>query len=358
MSAGPVLGFRCEWFDNISGQLTTLYLKFFLDDNTIEILTDGTRCLLKRIFYPEVSGGDLFLGNTILVFNRLMVIKEYCNEATVRYMGAREEHYLVVIGEGDRNCGDLSRAFALAKEFKLRVGKVRTVTSLPAPVLDSAALGDVVIEFVGFNKEISASFIAKVAAAGGGRMQASTSSIGAVAELFENLRTFNVYTPLSECSLCLVKPHVIVEQKLDALLGAIDEAGFSVCGVYLVHLTIPMAKELLDVYHDVYPSYSQMVDQVVIGPVLALRVVLPSKSRGVGMAGPRDGLSVVEQFRDLAGPLNSELASKLRPKSLRARFGCTEPGPKSLNCNAVHCTDLAEDGEMESRYFLSTLASL
>jgi nucleoside-diphosphate kinase len=36
----------------------------------------------------------------------------------------------------------------------------------------------------------------------------------------------------------------------------------------------------------------------------------------------------------------------------RARFG------ESVVKNAVHCTDLSEDGEMECRYFFETLASL
>jgi len=347
MSAGPVLGFRCEWFDNISGQLTTLFLKFFLDDNTIEILTDGTRCLLKRIFYSDVTVRDLFVGNSITVFNRMMIIKEYCNEATVRYMGAREEHYLVVISEGGHACGDLARAFALAKEFRLKVSKVRTVTALPTPVVDTK-LGDMVVEFVGYDKSISSAFVRKVSSSGS--MAATTVSIPDVSELFENLRSNNIYTPLPDCTLCMLKPHVLKEEKVAEVLDAIVDAGFTICGAYLVHLTIPMAKELLDVYRDVYPSFTAMIDQVVSAPVLALRIVPPSGDPGA--------VGIVEQFRDFAGPLNSELASVLRPKTLRARFGCTQPGGASLANNVLHCTDLADDGEMECRYLLGTLASL
>ena len=61
-----VLGFELEWFDEVSGILQTLYLKFFLDDNTIELLK-GTSTFLKRIFYPEVKLSDLFIGNSITV---------------------------------------------------------------------------------------------------------------------------------------------------------------------------------------------------------------------------------------------------------------------------------------------------
>ena len=59
-----VLGFELEWFDQVSGILQTLYLKFFLDDNTIELLKD-TSTFLKRIYYPDVKLSDLFVGNSI-----------------------------------------------------------------------------------------------------------------------------------------------------------------------------------------------------------------------------------------------------------------------------------------------------
>lgn len=62
-----VLGFDCEWYDPVSGMLQVLYLKFFLDDNTLEILTEKG-AFLKRIYYPDVKASDLFLGNTINVY--------------------------------------------------------------------------------------------------------------------------------------------------------------------------------------------------------------------------------------------------------------------------------------------------
>lgn len=62
-----VLGFELEWFDDVSGLLQTLYLKFFLDDNTIEVLK-GNSMFLKRIYYPDVKLSDLFVGNSINMY--------------------------------------------------------------------------------------------------------------------------------------------------------------------------------------------------------------------------------------------------------------------------------------------------
>ncbi len=61
-----VLGFEVEWFDHVSGMLQTIYLKFFLDNNTIELLQNHST-FLKRIFYPEVTLRDLYIGNSITV---------------------------------------------------------------------------------------------------------------------------------------------------------------------------------------------------------------------------------------------------------------------------------------------------
>jgi nucleoside-diphosphate kinase len=55
--------------------------------------------------------------------------------------------------------------------------------------------------------------------------------------------------------------------------------------------------------------------------------------------------NVVETFRALSGPMDPEIAKSLRPNTLRARFGVDRVR------NAVHCTDLPEDGVLESQYF-------
>lgn len=64
MSTAVVLGFEIEWFDNISSLMQIMFLKYFVDDNTIEILKEKS-AFLKRIYYPEIKLSDLFLGNTI-----------------------------------------------------------------------------------------------------------------------------------------------------------------------------------------------------------------------------------------------------------------------------------------------------
>ena len=54
-------------------------------------------------------------------------------------------------------------------------------------------------------------------------------------------------------------------------------------------------------------------------------------------------------LRGLCGAHDPEIASHLHKGSLRARFG------ESKVKNAVHCTDLPEDGPLEVTYFFGIL---
>lgn len=52
-------------------------------------------------------------------------------------------------------------------------------------------------------------------------------------------------------------------------------------------------------------------------------------------------MNKVKSFRELCGPHDPEIARNLRPNTIRARFGVDRVK------NAVHCTDLPEDGILE-----------
>ena len=45
--------------------------------------------------------------------------------------------------------------------------------------------------------------------------------------------------------------------------------------------------------------------------------------------------------------MDPEIAKNLRARTIRAKFGHTK------EVNAVHCTDLPEDGSLEVEYFFS-----
>jgi nucleoside-diphosphate kinase len=61
--------------------------------------------------------------------------------------------------------------------------------------------------------------------------------------------------------------------------------------------------------------------------------------------------NAVEQFRTFCGPYDPEIAKKLEPKTLRAKYGVDRV------LNGVHCTDMAEDGPLEVHFIFDTLLS-
>uniref|UniRef100_A0A7S3GT03 DM10 domain-containing protein n=1 Tax=Spumella elongata TaxID=89044 RepID=A0A7S3GT03_9STRA len=335
-----VLGFELEWFDEVSGILQTLYLKFFLDDNTIEILK-GTSTFLKRIFYPEVKLSDLFVGNSITVFNRLFLIKKFANKATTEYMNAREVRYLCRIGRD--NLSQLGKLLIVAKNVGLVLGKVVTTSSSFYSSILAADQGDVVIELVGklcTNRDALLKAI----------QVPSLSSVDAVMasaqEIEDALRSCGKASFRSQnCTLCLVKPHIMKSQTTGELLNAVTASGdFQIKAVFSIHMTLSMGEELFEVYRGLYHNYSAMLEHMCSTPVLAVLVT--------GTGSNADYEDIVSSFREFVGPGDPALAKVLRPESLRARFG------ESVVKNSVHCTDLPEDGEMECRYFFETLSSL
>ena len=59
---------------------------------------------------------------------------------------------------------------------------------------------------------------------------------------------------------------------------------------------------------------------------------------------------MLSTFRQSAGPWDIEMAKALRPKSLRAKYGLDTVR------NAVHCTDLENDGIIECEYLFKIMS--
>ena len=75
--------------------------------------------------------------------------------------------------------------------------------------------------------------------------------------------------------------------------------------------------------------------ELTTGPVLALECI---------------GEDVVSRLREVAGPHDPDIARVIRPNTLRAQHGIDKVQ------NAIHVTDLPEDGQLECEYFFSLLA--
>ena len=138
------------------------------------------------------------------------------------------------------------------------------------------------------------------------------------------------------CTVCVIKPHLVQEKKVGRVVDMILSAGFEISALELFNLDKPTATEFLEVYRGVLPEYSSIIDHMVSGPCIALEIRQEN---------------AVEKFGELCGPHDPEIARALRSGTIRAQFGHDRVR------NGVHCTDLPEDGTLESEYFFNILQS-
>ena len=335
MAANTTLGFELEWFDPTSAMMNTIYMKYYLDNDTIELLHSKMKSpFLARIHYPEVKLSDLFVGNSVSIFNRLLVIKGYANSATKAFMAAREVHYLAYMeGSAKQQIGDLMQ---VATKFDMIANRLKTTGSDVMEGDVQVSVGDIVVEFVSTTAGSNPQAFLDEARAVNPGVRVLVAEVDMINTVFDACTSF--YPKAEYCTLCLIKPHVLKDKVPGPILQEIQQAGFKVESMVTLHLDYKMGNYLMDVYRGIYPEYTTMMDQLMSGPLLAVMV--------------SGGENVVEEFRELCGPLEPELGKKLRPKSLRALFG------RNLACNAVHCTDLPEDGETECTYIFNTVANI
>ena len=140
---------------------------------------------------------------------------------------------------------------------------------------------------------------------------------------------------LNNCTCCIIKPHIIQNKQTGQIIDAILSEGFEISAMELFYLDKSTAEEFFEIYKGVFGEYSLLVDHVSSGgPILALEIRQDN---------------AVQLFRKFCGPHDPDQARELNSNSLRARFGLDRVR------NAVHCTDLVEDGVLECEYFFSIL---
>ena len=343
--------FIVEWLDPHAGLTYRYQFLYWPYDGSVEMYDlKNKRAFRKRTKIPTVSVSDLFIGNVVVVYSRQLKITEYGDLHTERaFEEARQRTFVLVPARASRSLGKIVNAatrsgFAVAelKAAKLLATDANDMYgdrgdgALVAEVSEGVSFGmslvaeSAVSKFAALATELDAHF-------GERCVVYSKSDAGAEREkaLFFALPAAS---RLSNTTLCLVKPSAMAH--LGLVLDGIQREGFEICGAQTFALDRVNALEFYEVYKGVVPEFNALVDEITSGSFVAVEV-----------AGPEgeDGEGVVERFREVAGPVDPEIARVLRPDSLRARFGFDKVR------NAVHCTDLPEDGALETHYFFKIL---
>lgn len=106
----------------------------------------------------------------------------------------------------------------------------------------------------------------------------------------------------NNCSLLIIKPHIVKEGLAGQIIDIVLSAGFEISAMELFNLSRPVVEEFMDVYKGVLPEYLPLIEHLSNGPLIALEVRQEN---------------VVNSLRDLCGPHDPEIAKHLRPDTIR-----------------------------------------
>lgn len=358
--------FIAEWYDPNASLLRRYELLYYPVDGSVEMHdVKNRRTFLKRTKYEDLRVEDLFIGNKVNVFSRQLVLIDYGDQYTARQLGSRKEKTLALIKpDAVSKAGEI---IEMINKSGFTITKLRMMTLSRKEAADfhvdhhSRPFYNELIQFITSGPVIAMeilrddaicewkrllgpanSGIARSEAPGSVRALFGTDGIRNAAhgsDTFETAaREMELFFPSSggcgpantakftNCTCCIIKPHAISEGMLGKILIAIRDACFEISAMQMFNMDRANVEEFYEVYKGVVSEYNDMVTELYSGPCVAIEIQ---------QSNP------MKTFREFCGPSDPEIARHLRPETLRAIFGKTKVQ------NAVHCTDLPEDGLLE-----------
>uniref|UniRef100_A0A8C6WS42 Nucleoside diphosphate kinase homolog 7 n=1 Tax=Neogobius melanostomus TaxID=47308 RepID=A0A8C6WS42_9GOBI len=357
---------HCCWYDPVAALLRRYQLFFYPRDGSVEMYdVKNQRVFLRRTKTEDVHTEDLFVGNKVHVFSRQLNLIDYGDQFTANKLGSKKERTLALIKpDSVTKIGDVlekiyrsnlivtkgkmvklsgSQAADFYAEHQSKAFFNNLVQSLTSgPVVALELMGDEAVsvwrrvlgptDAAQAHKEAPQCVRAQYGADAIHNVgHGSDSFVAAARELeFFFPSTIGHGPPntavLTDCTCCIIKPHAISEGLAGKIIDSISSAGFEVSALQMFNVERANAEEFFEVYKGVVPEYSDMVTELCSGPCLVLEI---------------HGANAPQAFREFCGPADPEIARHLRPSTLRALHG------KDKVKNAVHCTDLPEDGALE-----------
>ncbi|XP_053772017.1 nucleoside diphosphate kinase homolog 7 isoform X2 [Desmodus rotundus] len=349
--------FIAEWFDPNASLFRRYELLYYPGDGSVEMHdVKNHRTFLKRTKYEGLHLEDLFIGNKVNIFSRQLVLIDYGDQYTARQLGSRKEKTLALIKpDAISKAGEIieiinKAGFTITKLKMMQLSSelIQFITSGPIIAMEILR-DDAICEWKRLLGTAN-SGVARSDAPGSIRALFGTDGIRNAAHGPDSFacaaREMELFFPSSgvcgpastakftNCTCCVIKPHAVSEGLLGKILIAIRDAGFEISAMQMFNMDRVNVEEFYEVYKGVVSEYNEMVTEMYSGPCVAIEVQQTNPTR---------------TFREFCGPADPEIARHLRPGTLRATFGKTKVQ------NAVHCTDLPEDGLLEVQYFFKIL---
>ncbi|XP_021188823.2 nucleoside diphosphate kinase 7 [Helicoverpa armigera] len=370
--------FLCEMYDADADAIIELVLNYFPFDNSCQVLNAKKgHNLVRRVQLPTLKLEMLQIGNIVNIFSKLLLITD-CAPATRKTLFNKVESTFAMIKPVSPDIHGKIITYITKKGFRivrLKNGKIskELAMTMYSNIAGSSML-PIVIDYITSGEVVGLELVGPNAVVEWRRCLGATDPIdaepGTLRKLYGENKLRNIAhgchsgedarmmlelffgydkgiprvpfrSTLTDCTCCVIKPHAVLDGNVGAILEQISTAGkFHISAMAMFSVKLPNAEEFYEVYKGVIPEYEASCIHLAEGKCLALEVKCTDTS-----------LNSVTEFRKLCGPRDPDLCRQLYPDSIRALYG------KTLVHNAVHCTDLPEDGETEVEYFFKLLAN-
>ncbi|KAA6390703.1 MAG: nucleoside-diphosphate kinase [Streblomastix strix] len=367
-----MLTFNVEWFDPQASFKRPYRLSYYAHDETVEMFDlKAHKVFLRRSNVGHIPISELFVGSTITICGRQLQITDFGDDVTRLALIKRRERSIVIVkpdfyersGLLIQKIQEAGLSFAQLKTMRLGRSELTELfaihdnhpkfneliqylshkTLLVMEVIGKDA-NSVVWDLVGEEdpekaRKVDPTTIRAQYGLDWVRNAVYVSLGLDTADqnyqiLFGKKREPTAY--INRCAICVVLPHVLRENKLGQVIESIfAEKTFKVSAMQIFQVDRDSAFEFFEVYQDVWPEFSSKVTELCSGECCALEI--------------QGGPDVIQAFRDFCGPYDPAVSRYLNPVGLRTLYGTNRI------YNGVHCTDLPEDGELESEYFFKVL---
>ena len=335
------LAFIVDYNDTQAGLVRKYQLCYYTTDDTIEMHDiKNRRMFLKRCNYPGIAPRDLHLDAMITIYSRKLKVVGYADDATRQvYAGESERGVIAVPNKQLDLIGSILESIVAAglrikslNTLKLSQGEAQEFA--PNAVQEWAGKTIAVIETLGSDANLLWKKIDEELSYG--TWSSSEDDTEKYADWFfgeGSARRDRNSAMMRDCTIGIIKPHA-VDKHGGQIVAEIVKEGFEISSLKMINLDTRDAVDFLEVYKGVVPEYRALCEQLSSGPSWIIEI---------------RGENPVSSFRDLCGPHDPDIAKVLRPNSLRAKYG------SSRVLNSLHCTDLPEDGELESDFFFNIM---
>jgi nucleoside-diphosphate kinase len=337
----------------------------------VELFWTLSSVFLRRCECFDLTPDELRVGRRVAILSRLLEVVSYGDELTrVRVEGSSSDQLMLVIlpdsynATGDIICriamhhGTRINRILMVKLSSEQASDFYNIAVSTESIRNSSPLNDLltsdVITVISFESALPVdSLIAKIQPSFGsdisnenwihGSFGGERNGSGVllsrsfnVAErhvryFFDSNIPFKKTAIMNHCALLIVKPHAF--GKAGEIIKSILSKGYEISAMESRMFELSFIEEFLDGYKTAYGgSFREICFELSSGTCLLIQVRQEN---------------VVEKLRRLCGPTDPEQARLIDPNSIRARFG------ENVVRNAVHCTDLEEDGILDCKLIFS-----